>query len=54
MCIESYVEECIELLKDFKIKVTPEIVAKLRALYPNEIAIDNYVHTLIFNYLDNV
>ena len=41
-----------KLLKDFHIKVTPEIISRLEELYPNEIAIENYTRKLIMDKLE--
>ena len=41
-----------KLLKDFNIKVTPEIISRLEELYPSEIAIENYTRKLIMDKLE--
>lgn len=47
----SYIDTKITLLQQFGIKVTYDIESHLNSLYPNEIAIENYTHTLIMNHL---
>ena len=44
----------LKILDDFCIQITPSIVNRLLELYPNEIAMENYKHSFILNYLDEL
>ena len=49
---EQYIESKYELLRDFKTAVTPDIVDKVESLYPNRVAIDNYIRDVIMARLE--
>ena len=49
----KYISEKESLLKDFCINVTQEISIKLDELYPNDVAIDNYIRKIILDNLKN-
>ena len=49
----KYISEKESLLKDFCINVNQEISMKLDELYPNDVAIDNYIRKIIFDNLKN-
>lgn len=44
---ERYIGKKLQLLRDFCVPITQEILDHLSALYPNEIAIESYVQSLI-------
>lgn len=43
----QYIKGICEILRQFSIIITDEIQLHIEGLYPNEIAIDNYVKFLI-------
>lgn len=54
LSIESVIDDLKKFLSDFTITMTPEIENKIRELYPNDIAIENYILTLVVNYLEKL
>lgn len=51
---ENYIEEKRQLLRDFGIRMTANMVARIKDLYPNDIAIENYIHKIICDHLDRL
>ena len=48
-----YLSKKESLLKDFCINVTQEISLKIDKLYPNDVAIDNYIRKVVLDNLKN-
>lgn len=43
----SLVERKIQLLRDFAVQVTPEMVSYMESIKSNEVTLDQYVHKTI-------
>lgn len=48
-----YLSKKESLLKDFCINVTKEISVKIDKLYPNDVAIENYIRKVVLDNLKN-
>ena len=49
-----YLEDKERLVREFGVKINESIRDRLRYLYPNEIAIENYIRGVIFKHLDKI